>query len=205
VGPIPYGEFGHDENLFQYSYDLDKAREFMAEAGYPEGIDQTLVFVYTAENTTEEAFAPLIKEGLAKIGIEVEIQPMMWTSQWELVKGGPEKAQDLGALLWWPTMNDPYDTLYSLWRTEEQPYWNFAYYKNAEYDRLIDEAYATTGVDPEKAQELYSKAQQILIEDAPSVFLFDVEMGVYKKENLKGYVINPAYPRVPFFYYMYKE
>jgi len=205
VGPVPYGEFGHDEYLYQYRYNLDKARKLMAEAGYAKGIDGKLILTYAAENIAEKKFCPLIKEGLAKIGIEVEIRPMIWTSQWEWVKGDPQKAQDLAALLWWPTFNDPYDTLYSLWHAEEEPYWNFAYYKNPKFDQLIKEAYETSGSDPERAKGLYSTAQQILIMDAPSVFLFDVERGVYKRANLKGYIINPSYPRVPFFYYMYKE
>jgi len=203
VGPVPYGEFAHDESLFQYSYDLDKARELMVKAGYPKGIDRKLILTYAAENETERAFSPLIKEGLSKIGIEVEVRPMTWTAQWELVKGDPLKAQDLGVLLWWPTFNDPYDTLYSLWHSEEKPYWNFTYCKYAEFDRLIDEAYSTP--DPKKAEELYSAAQKILIEDAPSAFLFDVERAVPKRANVKGYIINPSYPRVAFYYYMHKE
>ncbi|GAI98377.1 unnamed protein product, partial [marine sediment metagenome] len=136
-------------------------------------IDRTLVLTYAAENSAEKAFCPLIKEGLSKIGIDVEIRPMIWTSQWELMKCGPEDVQDMFVLLWWPTFNDPYDTLYSLWSTEENPFWNFAYYKNSEFDDLIDEAYATP--NPEKAKELYSEAQAIIVEDAPSVYLFDVE------------------------------
>lgn len=205
VGPIPYGEFGHNEYLYQYHQDLDKARKLMAMAGYPDGVDRTLIYTYAAQNSVEATFSPLVKEALAKIGIDIEIRPMIWTSQWELMKSGPKGAQDLAAVMWWPTMNDPYDTLYSLWYSEEKPYWNFAYYKNPEFDQLIDEAYRTTGVDREKAAGLYSKAQQILIMDAPSAFLFDAEIGVYKRVDLKGYIINPSYPRVAWYYYMYKE
>ena len=128
---------------------------------------------------------------------------MIWTAQWELMKGGPEKAHHLAALMWWPTFSDPYETLYSLWHVEEKPAWNFAYYKNPEFDEMILKAYSTP--DNDKAQALYSDAQKILIEDAPSIFLFDVELPVFKRKELKGYVINPNYPRVPFWYNMYKE
>ena len=48
-------------------------------------------------------------------------------------------------------------------------------------------------------------AAKILVEDAPSVYLFDVELPVFMRNELKGFVINPSYPRVPFFYDMYKE
>ena len=105
--------------------------------------------------------------------------------------------------MWWPTFSDPYETLYSLWHVEERPYWNFSYYKNPEFDRTILQAYSTP--DGEKARALYAKASAMLIDDAASIFLFDIERGVYKRAELKGYVINPNYPRVPFWYGMYKE
>jgi peptide/nickel transport system substrate-binding protein len=203
VGPVPYGQFGHDDSLLQYTHDLRKAEKFMAEAGYPDGIEEEIVFTYASENAVEKAFAPLIKEELGKLGINVEIRPMIWSAQWDLMKGGPQKAHDMAALLWWPTFSDPYETLYSLWHAEDKPYWNFAYYQNPEFDKTILQAYSTP--DNDKAQGLYSKAQKMLIEDAPSVFLFDVQRPVFMRKELKGYVINPNYPRVPFFYRMYKD
>jgi peptide/nickel transport system substrate-binding protein len=203
IGPIPYGQFGHDKNLSQYSQNIQKAKDLMAEAGFPNGIKEKIVYTYAAENQVEKAFSPLIKESLAKIGLDVEIRPMIWNAQWDLMKGGAEKAQHMAALLWWPTFSDPYDTLYSLWHSEEKPFFNFAYYKNPEYDKLIDTAYTTP--DAAAAKALYAQAQKILVEEAPSVYLFDVELPVFMRNKLKGYVINPSYPRVSFFYDMYKE
>jgi peptide/nickel transport system substrate-binding protein len=203
VGPIPYSQFGHDKNLFQYSQNIEKAKDLMAEAGFPNGIKEKIVYTYAAENQVEKAFSPLVKEALAKIGLDVEIRPMIWNAQWDLMKGGPEKAQHMAALLWWPTFSDPYDTLYSLWHSEEKPFFNFAYYKNPAYDKLIDEAYTTPVAAA--AEALYFQAQKILVEEAPSVYLFDVELPVFMRNELKGYVINPSYPRVAFFYDMYKE
>jgi peptide/nickel transport system substrate-binding protein len=205
VGPIPHGQFGHNEALYQYHHNLDTAKELLALAGYPNGIDRTLVLTYAAENTTEEKFAPLIKEELEKIGIPVEIRPMIWTSQWAWAKGEPTEAQDLFLLLWWPTFSDCYETLYSLWHSEDVPFFNLSYYKNPEYDELIDTAYTMSGIDPDQAFILYSRAQQLLIFDAPSVFLFDVDRAIPKKVCLRNYVHNPNYPRVPFFYQMYKD
>jgi peptide/nickel transport system substrate-binding protein len=203
VGPVPYGQFGHDDTLYQYKYDLVKAKKLMAEAGYPNGIKEKVIFTYASENAVEKACAPLLKEELAKIGINVEIRPMIWTAQWDLMKGGAEKAHDMAALLWWPTIGDPYETLYSLWHVEKKPYWNFSYYKNPAFDETILKAYSTP--DGAQAQALYSQAQKMLIEDAASIFLFDTDQPIFKRRELKGYVINPNYPRVPFWYYMYKE
>jgi len=203
VGPVPSGQFGHDKSIYQYKTDYEKAKKIMAKAGYPNGIKDKIIFTYASENAVEKTIAPLLKEGLAKIGINVEIRPMIWTAQWDLMKGGAEKAQHMAALLWWPSFSDPYETLYSLWHAEKKPYWNFAYYKNPEYDKTILAAYSTP--DSSEAKALYTKAQKMLIDDAPSIFLFDVQRPVFKRKELKGYVINPNYPRVPFWYYMYKE
>jgi peptide/nickel transport system substrate-binding protein len=203
VGPVPFGQFGHDDTLHQYKHDPEKAKKLMAEAGFADGIKEPVIFTYAAENAVEKAIAPLVKEDLAKIGINVDVRPMIWTAQWDLVKGGPEKAQHMAALLWWPTFSDPYETLFSLWHVEEKPAWNFAYYKNPDFDKALNEAYATP--DAAAAQALYTKAQKMLVEDAPSIFLFDVERPVFKQKGLKGVAINPAYPRVPFWYDMYKE
>jgi len=203
LGPVPYTQYGHDKTLYQYSQNLEKAKKLMAEAGYPNGLKEKIVYTYAAENQVEKAFSPLIKESLAKIGIDVEIRPMIWNAQWDLMKGGAEKAQHMAALLWWPTFSDPYDTLYSLWHSEDKPFFNFAYYKNPEYDKLIDQAY--TSPDASRATGLYARAQKILVEQAPSVYLIDVELPVFIRNELKGYVINPSYPRVPFFYEMHKE
>lgn len=203
VGPVPYGQFGHDDTLFQYTHDVEKARKLMAEAGYPKGVDKTVLFTYASENAVEKAIAPLLKEALAAIGIPMEIRPTIWSAQWDLVKSGPKGAQDIAALLWWPTFSDPFETLYSLWHIEEKPDWNFSYYRNPDFDKTIKAAYSKT--DPSEARRLYSKAQQMLIEDAPSVFLFDVEQPVFKRKELKGVAINPNYPRAYSWYNMYKD
>lgn len=205
IGPLPRGLFGHSDELFQYTYDLERARELLAEAGFPDGLDRTLLFTYTAENDVEARFAPLVKESLAQIGIDVEIRPMLWTAQWQYAKGDPTQAQDLFALLWWPTFNDAYETLYSLWHCEDPPFFNLSYYCNPDFDATINQAYTASGLDPRQAEQLYKQAQEMLIEDAPSVFLFDVDIAVPKRECLRNYRINPSYPRVPFFYEMYKE
>lgn len=204
-GPIPAGQFGHNKTLFQYSYNLTKAQELLDAAGYPDipGGGRRLVLTYASENPVYSRYVTLIKENLAEIGIDVDIEPMLWGSQWARGKGPSADRQDIFMLLWWPTYSDPYETLYSLWYSEVEPAWNLAYYKNSTFDALIDDAYAITGTDPEGALAKYFEAQQILIEDAPSIFLADILEVEAMSEELYGYVVNPAYPRVDFFYDLY--
>jgi len=204
-GPVPKGQFGYSDQVQQYSYDLEKAKALLAEAGHPNG-GFKLTLTYAAENPQEARFAPLIQSEFKKLGIDVEIKALVWTSQWSQAKADPKNAQDIFLLLWWPTYSDPYETLYSLLHDEgDKPAWNLAYYKNPEYDRLIRQAYEMTGNQPEKALELYVKAQNLVQADCPVAWLVDIVGKWPVSRKLKGLTINPAYPNVPFFYDMYLE
>lgn len=202
-GPVPTGMFGHNETLFQYSYNLTKAQELLAAAGYPDGIDRTLTLTYSAEILENARFVPLIKESLAEIGIDVTLDPKPFGVLWERAKGDPAERQDMLMMLWWPTYPDPYDYLFSMWHSEDEPFFNLAYYKNPTFDNLIDDANAITATDPEEASAKYFEAQQILLEETPSLFLTDILEIEAMSEQLHGFAVNPAYRSVDFFYDLY--
>ena len=198
-GPVPTGLWPYNDEVFQYHQDLDKARELLAEAGYAEGGFE-LVLTHAAENVQEEKFAPLVKDALAQLGIEVDIQPMLWEQQWELAQGSPAEAQDIFLLLWWPTYSDGYDNLYSMFHSEDSPFFNLGYYSNPDFDTLIDEAHALTSVDPDTSLVKYNEALDILMEDSPSLFFYDVQAVVITPNHIQGYAYNINYPAVTFFY-----
>jgi peptide/nickel transport system substrate-binding protein len=198
-GPVPHGLWPYSDEVFQYTYNVDKAKELLAEAGYPDG-GFSLVLTHAAENLNEERFAPVIKDALAEVGIEVEIRPMLWAQQWELAKGDPTEAQDMFLLLWWPTISDGYDNLSSMFKCEETPFFSLAYYCNEEYDSLVNEALDLTATDPEKAQENYTQAMNMLAEDSPALFLYDTKVFRPVPTYLEGYEYNANYPFSTFFY-----
>jgi peptide/nickel transport system substrate-binding protein len=198
-GPVPHGLWPYSDEVGQYTYDPDRARELLAEAGYPGG-GFSLVLTHAAENLNEERFAPVIRDALADIGIEVEIRPMLWAQQWELAKGDPAEAQDIFLLLWWPTISDGYDNLSSMFHCEDEPFFNLCYYCNPEYDALIDTALELTATDPETAQQMYIDAMNILVEDSPALFLYDTRVFRPVPTYLEGYEYNPNYPFSTFFY-----
>jgi peptide/nickel transport system substrate-binding protein len=198
-GPVPHDLWPYSDEVFQYTYNVDKAKELLAEAGYPDG-GFSLVLTHAAENLNEERFAPVIKDALAELGIEVEIRPMLWAQQWELAKGDPTEAQDMFLLLWWPTISDGYDNLSSMFKCEEKPFFSLAYYCNEEYDSLVNGALDLTAMDPEKAQEMYTQAMNILAEDSPSLFLYDTKVFRPVPTYLEGYGYNANYPFSTFFY-----
>ncbi len=205
-GPVPAGVWPWSEKVNQYTYDLEKARQLLAEAGYENG-GFTLKLTYAAENDIEAAFAPLIKDSFAQIGVEVQIEPMLFNQQWELAKSDPPNAQDIFLLLYWPTYSDAgTDNLYSMFHSSEKPFFNLSYWKNETFDTLIDEAAALTVTDPETAQQKYIDAMNLLVEEAPGIFFFDTKAVFIIPDYIKGYQYNLNYPFVHHFYYeLYTE
>jgi peptide/nickel transport system substrate-binding protein len=196
-GPIPYAMWGHFEE-FRYEYNLTLARELMAKAGYPGGINRTLLLVYTAGDIYEQRTAELIRSSLAQIGINIEIRPLSWEEQWALAQKGwedPNAAQDLFIFYWWPDVLSPITYLYGMFSSENKAF-NLCYYENPEFDKLIMEAYKYEGIDPNKALELYRKAQKMLYDDVPAIPLWDmIDFRVAKARigNLEN-AMNPSYP-----------
>lgn len=205
-GPVPAGVWPWSEKVNQYTYDLEKASQLLAEAGYENG-GFTLKLTYAAENDIEAAFAPLIKDSFAQIGVEVQIEPMLFNQQWELAKSDPPNAQDIFLLLYWPTYSDAgTDNLYSMFHSSEKPFFNLSYWKNETFDALIDEAAALTVTDPETAQQKYIDAMNLLVEEAPGIFFFDTKAIFIIPDYIKGYQYNLNYPFVHHFYYeLYTE
>jgi peptide/nickel transport system substrate-binding protein len=203
-GIVPYGMWGFSDQLPRYNYDLEKAKQLLAEANVPAG--QKLLLTYTAGNETEKSTAELYKAELAKLDIDLEIRSMPWDSQWELAKNpDPLARQDIFIMYWWPDLPSPYSFLYSTFHTEEDVFFNLAYYYNSDFDNLIDEANELTATDYSKAEQMFVDAQKILLEDAATLFIYDREDIWVTSANLQGFSFNPAYPTVMFFHDMYLE
>ncbi len=197
-GPVPDGIFPFSEEVPQYTQDLAKAEELLAEAGHADGFD--LKLTYASENAAEDRFVPLIKDALAQVGVDVEVKSQLFNQQWEQAKGDPAKAQDIFVLYYWPTYSDAgSDNLYSLFHSSDVPFFNLSYWKNEKYDALIDEAATLTATDRDQAQALYVEAMELLHEEAPGAFLYDAQAVSVVPSGLETEEFNENYPFTTFF------
>lgn len=204
-GPVPYGMWGHGDEVSQYTYDLDKAKALLKQAGYPNG-GFTLLYTYNAGDEYERRSGELYKAELAKLGINLELRGMPWEEQWALATAeNPADRQDIFVMYWWPDYPDPYTFLGPMFHSEETIVFNFGYYSNNEYDKLIDDGSTIAGTDKDAARSMFVEAQQKLVEDAPAIFFFDQMYTRAKRANLMGYVDNPAYAHVVFWYNCYRQ
>lgn len=203
-GPLPRDLYPHDASMGQYAYDLTKAKQLLAEAGFPDG-GFKLLMTYSSDDAYGVKFAPLVKEALAKVGVTVDLQPLLFEQQWAKAKGPAKDRQDLFETVWWPGFPDGYDSLYSLFHTEfdpSQPVWNMSYWYDKTYDTTIDTAFSDEPTDAAKAKQLYDQAQQMLYEQAPAGYLFDPDRiyGLNPNLKLQPTALNVNYTSVVYWY-----
>ncbi len=200
-GPVPEGVWPWSDEVMQYTYDLDAARDLLKEAGYENG-GFSIRLTHASENAAETLFAPLIKDSFAQIGVDVSIEPMLFNQQWELSKTDPANAQDMFLVLYWPTYSDAgSDNLWSLFYYTEKPFFNLSYWNSPDYNGLLDQAIATTVTDPTTSQQLYIDAMNLLVDQAPGVFFFDTKAAYVVPKHIAGFQYNLNYPFTPFWFY----
>ncbi|MFE6964290.1 ABC transporter substrate-binding protein [Agromyces sp. NPDC057679] len=197
-GPVPKGIFPYSDSVPQYEQDLEKAKALLAEAGHADGLELTLT--YASENSSEARFVPLIKDAFAKIGVTLDVRAELFNQQWENAKADPATAQDIFVVYYWPTYSDAgADNLYSLFHSSEEPFFNLSYWKNGEYDALVEEAGTLTGSDREAAQAKYEEAMDLLVDQAPGFFLYDAQAVSVVPPALDVADFNENYPFTTFF------
>jgi peptide/nickel transport system substrate-binding protein len=199
-GPVPAGLFGHADDLFQYTQNITKAKELFAEAGIdPKTL--TLTLTYMEADPDEMKVGEIMKsEFMADLGLNLDVRGMAWDAQWDLAKSDPTTAQHIFVMYWWPTILSGYDFLINMFHTEPTPFFNMGYYYNSTFDNLIDTAYSLEATDPSASLQMYKQAQEMLINDCPSAFFYDLENTHVIRKDISGYVDNAAYPHVVLYY-----
>ena len=204
IGPIPYTLWGHDSNLKIYDYNPEKAREYLKKSKYAEQWEKgELKMTVTAYDETRLAPASYIQAALKKIGIKVEIDSTPWPACWDMYKN-QERCPQMTNLDWWAEWPTPKTFLGGAWYKEEEPLFNWAYYHNPEFEKLVNEGMTYEASDRAEASEYYSKAQQILLDDAASFFVADFKYVVFKRKDVKGLNMSPLYNGAYFIYRLHK-
>lgn len=157
---------------------LDRAKQLLAEAGLPNGFSTSFT-LSTGAASANEPVGALLKESLARIGIQVEIQKMP-DAQFNTAQA--EKRLGLfidGATAWLPE-TDYYMKLYF---TRDQR-WNFSNFNNAEMNALTEQAQYE--LDPAKYEVMCKRMVAILDEEQPEIFLWQPNNETVMARNLEG-------------------
>jgi oligopeptide transport system substrate-binding protein len=165
----------------EYDFDPDRAKELLAEAGYPngEGLPE-LKFQY-ANTGSNPNLAQLLQAQLKdNLGIDLTLEPMESAAFSALVNAEEETWAFFG---WGADYPDPDNWLPELFGTGAGN--NHTTYSNPEFDELAAEA--KKELDNDKRIEMWDEAQQIVFADAPIMTVFYRERFVLVKPYVKNF------------------
>ena len=167
-----------------YPHDVEKARELLAQAGYPDGFEFTITVPsnYDPHVQTAEVMA----EQLKKVGVTAKVQPVEWETWYNDVYKGREfettvsgvSASDMSAR----EMLERYTSDHSK---------NFINFSNGEFDRVV--AQAKAALDASEQMALYKRAEEILNEEAASLWTMDLGELVVMNPALDGFTFYCTY------------
>ncbi len=165
TGPISpaLANWALDANVYQsYKQDVAKAKQLLAEAGYPNGFNTVIETASTYPDMIETA--QVLQQQLKAVGINAEINQLEWGNYIKTWK-----SKDANLMVGRNTSGiDPDRSMrFFFSSTGSGNVWN---YSNPKYDELVQKALETTS--PDERKKLYEEAQKMIVEqDVPNLFL----------------------------------
>lgn len=162
---LPREAFGFDDTIQPYDRDLDRARDLLAEAGYPDGFT-TVLTASNADDFVAEAISGL----LARVGVQAEVQlldPAVYSARLTSDNRGALGPIYLAASTGW-TLDGSSLVQSNVRRDRRQSRWT-----SDEADDLIDREELT--VDPDERRAAFTELQELLRDEAPFVYLYQID------------------------------
>lgn len=161
--PGIFGSPAEDPNFVGISYDPEKAKQLLADAGYPngEGFPEMTYLFNTSEG--HRMIAEFIQQGWKEVlGINVVLANQEWKVYLQTVEADPPQVWRMGWCADYPDENN-----WVLENFHSKKGSNRIKWSNPEFDRLCEEAAAAS--DPARRKELYAQAEKILCVDEAAI------------------------------------
>jgi peptide/nickel transport system substrate-binding protein len=179
-----FGRYFMPELADYYTQDIEKAKELLAEAGYPDGFSMTITV--PAAYTPHVDTAQVLVEQLAAIGVTATIETVEWSS-WlsdvysnrdfeSTVIGFDASALTASALL-------------ARWQSDASG--NMINFSSEAYDEALANALASG--DADEQTEYFKQCEEILAEEAANVYIQDLCDLVAMRSDVTGYEFYPLY------------
>jgi len=179
--------FGYMEDYEWYEQDQEKAKQLLAEAGYPNGID--VVFQQDSSKTYMTS-AEVMQAQLAEVGIRVTFEKMERATWTDVVAS--QRQFDATLRMTNHAVNDAdYILTRRLHSSMVGGANNYAGYQNPEMDALIEEARVEP--DSNKRLELYEQCYDLIKEDVPVIPLYCRTETTVMSKDVQGWVAHPLY------------
>ncbi len=177
---IPRNRPGWSDKYWIYSYNLNKAKSLITEAGYPNGFEVELA--YDNANPMDEAIAIAFKSSLEKIGVTVNLRAMIVS---QLAEMKAKKVLPLAIETGLPVQPDVNYSL-TIFYKPFAPL-NFGNYENQQVLEWMNEG--ATIIDLQERNQFHQKIQKALVEDPPVIPVIETNLQVALRDNIHGNLI----------------
>ena len=177
--------FGYSSVLNKYPYDLNKARDLLDQAGYPDGFTTTIL---TYDRMDRINVAGVIRSQLKGIGIDAKIQVVSYDAFVDTLER--TKEHDIFVSGWGNATGDADYNQYNLFHTMGGGRGNSFMYSNRELDQLIEAGREET--DTKKRLSIYAKAQELEMQEALIVPFRNLENLAAIHNSIEGFAMSPA-------------
>ena len=201
-GVFPDLLFTHDDNVFKYDTNVDKAKQLLSTAGVVPGT--TLTYEYYTGFGKEAG--TVLQSQLEKVGLHLTLKEVEFGQMnADLTTDRPE-AQRANFYYWgwWPDYNAPSDYSWILFNSgaipsPDCPCYNSGYYKNATVDKIINDGFSQT--DDAKLTSSFKQAQDILVHTDPAWIPVGQQLDdTWFRSDIHGHYFNPLYIQTWDFY-----
>lgn len=172
------------ELVDKYPHSVEKAKELLAQAGYPDGFDMTISVPNNYQPHMDTA--EVVAEQLREAGINVTIQPVEWSTWLDTIYNGRQfQATVVGvdaANMTARAMLERFTSDYGK---------NFINYNDPAYDALFQQA--INAQDEAEQTDLYKQMETMLADTAANVYIQDLSDLVAMRQDLGGLKFYPIY------------
>jgi ABC-type transport system substrate-binding protein len=188
--PLPPSFWAYSTRTSELILDRPLARRLLAEAGYSQGFETTLMAVDTPRlyMPAPLRLASLLREDLAQVGIRARLRQVpSWA---EYVDRATRGDYDLGVLGWQADTMDPNDFLVALLASESIGTTNRSRYRSPAMDALLKQG-RRGSASPERLIS-YREAQVLFQRDMPWVPLYHVGVYTVHRQAVRGLTVGPT-------------
>lgn len=185
TGPLTIPAYASDTgDLFCYQQDVEKARQLLADAGYPNGFSATVIAA-TGEPPTAASEAQVIQAQLAEIGIDLDIEMMelnVYIDAWLAADFDMAVALNGGRA-------DPF-TMYNRYWTKAGNLQKVSNYIDDTLDELMQKGRVET--DPDARKAVFADFEKHITEMSPWIWLYNSYGYTAQQKNVDGFKPSPT-------------
>ena len=162
-GITPPGILGYNPSVRGYTYDPERAKELLTQAGFPEGKGLPILEFWTAsQSVAARTELMIVKENLSNIGIRIKIRYAPWP---DFEKRFVSRKAPIYRHAFHLEFPDP-EAIYGV-LIDSKGVYNYTFYKNPIVDSLLEKG--RREMDVLKRVKVYREVEKIVLEDAPLI------------------------------------